>query len=239
MSIPGLQHWLNTPQGRYILDWEQAKLDDALADVFGFNALQLGLPERDFLRTNRIPLRQTLGSSGATHLRCDFTQLPIASQSVDLVVLPHVLEFYPDPHQILREVERILIPEGQLFILGFNPFSLWGLRQQFPSCPAGFPWNGKYLSILRLKDWLELLNFEMDRGAFGAYAPPCKTEKWLKRWQFMELAGDRWWGFAGSIYMIRAIKRVHGMRLILPNWRTQKLGAEALNPIARKEHLDG
>lgn len=238
MSIQGLETWLQTPQGRYVLDWEQAKLDEALADVFGFNALQLGMPERDFLRTNRIPMHATLGNAEGTGLRCDFTQLPIATQSVDLVVLPHVLEFYPEPHQILREVERILIPEGQLFILGFNPFSLWGLRQQLPPAPQGFPWEGQYLSILRLKDWLKLLNFELDRGAFGAYAPPCKTQKWLKRWSFMELAGDRWWGFAGSVYMVRAIKRVHGMRLIVPNWRTQKMKAKALNPIVRKEKHD-
>ncbi len=239
MSIPGLIQWQDTPQGRYILDWEQTKMDAAVADVFGFNALQLGLPQQDYLRSNRIPMRSILGNTPGTQLHCDFTQLPIASQSVDLVVLPHVLEFYPDPHQILREVERVLIPEGQLFILGFNPLSLWGLRQQLPGCPGDFPWNGQYLSILRLKDWLKLLNFELDRGAFGAYAPPCKTQKWLHRWRFMELAGDRWWGFAGSVYMIRAIKRVHGMRLITPNWRTRKLGAKALTTIARKENLDG
>ncbi|MGB4467048.1 MAG: class I SAM-dependent methyltransferase [Azovibrio sp.] len=238
MSIQGLEKWLQTPQGCYVLDWEQARLDEALADVFGFNALQLGMPERDFLRSNRIPMRMTLGDTAGTDLRCDFTQLPIAAQSIDLVVLPHVLEFYPDPHQILREVERILIPEGQLFILGFNPYSLWGLRRHLPPAPQGFPWNGRYLSVLRLKDWLTLLNFELDRGAFGAYAPPCKTAKWLKRWHFMELAGDRWWGFAGSIYMIRAIKRVHGMRLIIPNWRNQQVQvkAKALTPIARKEN---
>lgn len=241
MSIQGMATWLQTPQGRYVMDWEQAKLDEALADVFGFFALQLGMPERDFLRANRIPTRLILGDTPGAALRCDFTQLPIASQSVDLVVLPHVLEFYPEPHQILREVERILIPEGRLFILGFNPYSLWGLRRRLPPRPHGYPWNGQYLSVLRLKDWLTLLNFELDRGAFGAYAPPCRTQKWLRRWRFMELAGDRWWGFAGSVYMIRAIKRVHGMRLIVPNWRVSRLRAKAkaLTPIARKEKPHG
>ncbi|WP_303784533.1 class I SAM-dependent methyltransferase [Azovibrio restrictus] len=240
MSIQGVEKWLQTPQGRYVMDWEQARLDEALADVFGFFALQLGMPERDFLRANRIPTRLILGDTPGTDLCCDFAQLPIASQSVDLVVLPHVLEFYPDPHQILREVERILIPEGRLFILGFNPFSLWGLRRKLPPRPRGYPWDGHYLSILRLKDWLNLLNFELDRGAFGAYAPPCKTARWLRRWRFMELAGDRWWGFAGSVYMIRAIKRIHGMRLIVPNWRHPRLRAKtkALTPIARKEEPD-
>lgn len=239
MSIPGLESWLDTPQGRYVLDWEQARLDEAIANIFGFTALQLGFPERDFLHANRIALRQTLGSTPGVQVQCDFRCIPIASQSVDLVVMPHVLEFYPDPHQILREVERILIPEGQLFIVGFNPLSLWGARRHLPRCPDTFPWNGQYLSISRLRDWLKLLNFELDRGAFGAYAPPCQTEKWLNRWHFMELAGDRWWGFAGSVYMIRAIKKIYGMRLITPNWSTQKVQAKALTPVAHKENMDG
>ncbi|MDR1850173.1 MAG: class I SAM-dependent methyltransferase [Zoogloeaceae bacterium] len=230
-SAPGTplsqQEWLQTEQGRYVLEQEAARLAEAVADEFGFNALQLGLPERDLLASNRMPLRQILSDRENTpaHFRAEFTALPIASQSVDLVILPHVLEFRPEPHQILREVERILIPEGRLFIIGFNPFSLWGLRRRLPPVPRGFPWNGQYLSVLRLKDWLKLLGFEIDRGIFGLYVPPCKSAAWLKRWHFMEQAGDRWWGFAGGIYMIRAIKRVAGMRLILPSWRDQRLAA--------------
>lgn len=235
MSNSGFEAWLATPQGRYVLAWEAAKLDAAVADVFGFHALQIGMPGCDFLRANRIPMHATLAENGPADVRCAFTQLPIASQSVDLVVLPHVLEFHPEPHQILREVERILMPEGRLFILGFNPLSLWGLHRHLPWSGREFPWNGHYLSVLRLKDWLKLLNFEPDRGAFGAYAPPCQTEKWLRRWRFMELAGDRWWGFAGSVYMLRAIKRVPGLRLILPNWRDRRLALKALTPVARKE----
>jgi SAM-dependent methyltransferase len=237
--------WRQTPQGRYVLAWEQKRLDAALADVFGFNALQLGMPEQDFLRANRIALRQTIAQpadrpyDAHPHLLADFTQLPIASQSVDLLLLPHVLEFHSEPHQILREVERILRPEGRLFILGFNPLSLWGLTRRLPGRMRGQPRNGQYLSVLRLRDWLKLLDFEVDRGAFGVYVPPCKSERWLRRWHFMELAGDRWWGFAGSVYMLRAIKRVAGMRLILPAWdKGQKLATKALTPAAHRTHKD-
>jgi SAM-dependent methyltransferase len=56
--------------------------------------------------------------------------------------MAHALEFHDDPHQILREVERVLIPEGELIITGFNPISIWGLRQRLPNCPGDFPWNG-------------------------------------------------------------------------------------------------
>lgn len=237
MSIPGLEDWLDTPQGRYVTGWEQEKLDNAVVDVFGYNALQLGLPECDFLRANRIPLRQKAGESGAVDVLCDLTALPFASHSIDLVVLPHVLEFHSDPHQILREVERILIPEGQVMILGFNPLSLWGAHQRLAANRDRFPWNGDYLSVLRLKDWLGLLGFEVDRGAFGCYRPPYQHEKWLHRWRFMELAGDRWWGFYGGVYLVRAVKRVHGMRIIGPSWKKSPIAAKALRPVAQKLSL--
>lgn len=234
LSIPGLEEWLASPQGRYVMRWEQERLDEAVADIFGFNALQLGLPECDFLSANRIPLRQKAGESGAVDILCDLVALPFASHSTDLVVLPHVLEFHADPHQILREVERILIPEGQVITIGFNPISLWGARRQFGKGRNGFPWNGNYLSLPRLKDWLKLLGFEVDRGAFGCYAPPCRQDKWLRRWRFIERAGDRW-GFGGGIYILRAIKRVHGMRLIAPAWKSKAVRGKALRPVAQKE----
>ncbi|GHU14135.1 methyltransferase type 11 [Betaproteobacteria bacterium] len=248
--LPSAIAWRQTPLGQYVLAWEQEKLDMALADVFGYNALQLGMPEQNFLRANRIALRQTIALPADTlddvhnnnhppHLFAEFSQLPIASQSVDLLLLPHVLEFHPEPHQILREAHRILRPEGRLFILGFNPLSLWGLTRSLPGRVRGQPKNGQYLSVLRLRDWLKLLNFEVDRGAFGIYVPPCKSETWLRRWHFMELAGDRWWGFTGSVYMLRAIKRVAGMRLILPAWDTgKKLAAKAFTPATNRTHKE-
>lgn len=234
MSIPGLDAWLNSAQGRYILDWEQSQLDLAVADIFGFNALQLGMPQYDFLRANRIPLRQKLGECGAVDVLCELAALPLASHSTDLIVLPHALEFSDDPHQILREVERVLIPEGQVIIIGFNPFSLWGAKQRL-NRSGEFPWHGNYLSMLRLKDWLKLLGFEVDRGTLGCYAPPFEQQKWLKRCHLIETAGQRWWRFSGGVYVLRAIKRTHAMRLITPNWRKEPVRGKALRPVAHKE----
>lgn len=242
MSIPGLDSWLLSPPGRYVLDWECARIDATVADVFGYNALQLGLPQFDLLAQNRIPFRQRIGvpgSRGSVDASCDLRQLPIAANSIDLVVLPHVLEFYEEPHQILREVERVLIPEGQVVITGFNPFSLWGARRYLPPRSTAFPWQGQYLSLRRIKDWLQLLGFEVERGSFGCYAPPCNTAAWLQRWHFVEGAGSRGWPFAGGVYLVRAIKRVHGMRLILPAWRNGKSRAKALSPVAQKENPHG
>ena len=234
MSMTEIDDWLTTPQGRYVMSWEQDKIDAVVDDLFGYNALQLGLPQYRLLAHNRIPLRQIAGESGEVDVRCDLRELPFAANSIDLVVMPHVLEFHEDPHQILREVERILIPDGQLVITGFNPISLWGLRRKLPGNPDAFPLNGNYISVLRLKDWLHLLNFEVDRGNFGCYAPPCHDERWLKRWHFMESAGDRWWSFAGGVYLLRAIKRIRGMRLIMPSWTATKSKANALKPAIHK-----
>lgn len=235
MSIPGLEHWLASPQGRYVIDWEQACLDETVADIFGFNALQLGLPQCDFLRSNRIALRQKAGSCGQVDTLCDFAALPFASNSIDLVILPHILEFSEDPHQILREVERILIPEGQLIILGFNPLSLWGVRKLMKRADE-FPWSGNYLSHLRLKDWLKLLGFDIDNTAYGCYLPPVDQQKWLNRWHFIEHAGRRWWNISGGVYMLRAVKRTHAMRLITPKWKNKPAAAKALRPVTHKEH---
>lgn len=94
---------------------------------------QLGLPEIDLLAHNRIPLRQVAGETGKVDVVCDLRELPFAANSIDLAVLPQRHEFHDNPHQILREVERILIPDGQLVITGFNPLSLWGLRRQMPN----------------------------------------------------------------------------------------------------------
>ena len=236
MSNPGLNEWLDTPLGRYMLAWEQAKCDQAVADVFGFNAVQLGLGNVDLLRVNRIPFRFRCDvSTGPLLVRADAHQLPFASASVDLVVLPHVLEFSPYPHQVLREVERILVPEGQVIITGFNPLSLWGVRKRLASPMAPSPWTGEYFSIRRLKDWLKLLGFEIQGGNFGCYAPPMASA--LQGWQWMDKAGDRWWPIFGGTYLLQAVKRVHGMRLIMPRWRDRLARAKALAPAVQKTDI--
>ncbi|MBI3140913.1 MAG: class I SAM-dependent methyltransferase [Rhodocyclales bacterium] len=234
MSIPGFDEWLATPQGRYVLEWEQARFDQLVADIFGFNAVQIGLPQCDFLRANRMPLRCTCDTAGPARVVSDPHHLPFAGNSVDLVVLPHVLEFSATPHQVLREVERVLVPEGQVVIAGFNPFSLWGIKRRLAGSAAAYPWRGQYLSVRRLRDWLTLLSFETQAGCFGRYIPAVSQEKWLRRWRFLELAGDRWWPIAGAVYILQGIKRQHGLRLLTPVWHDRKARAKALLPAIQK-----
>jgi SAM-dependent methyltransferase len=236
MSIQGFAEWLETPQGRYVLDWEQAKHDQLVADIFGFNAVQLGWPGLDYLRANRMPFRfRCDDGNGLVQARGDLHRLPLAGNSVDLVVLPHVLEFDANPHQILREVERVLVPEGSVVVTGFNPYSLWGAKRSLARRAQLPPFGGSYISVPRLKDWFALLGLEPHAGAFGCYAPAVTQEKWLRRFRFLDAAGDRWWPIGGAVYIIQAIKRQVGMRLITPVWNDRKARAKAaLLPVAQR-----
>ena len=225
--------WHATPLGQYLVAREQDYFDRAVADVFGYNAFQLGLVENDLLRASRIALRVRIDVAGAVQIRADFRDLPIASNSADLVLLPHVLDFSEHPHQILREVARVLLPEAHVLISCFNPWSLWGFRRMFNS-RSQYPWRGRFINLPRLKDWLSLLDFEIVAGQMSCYAPPCTQQKWLNRFGFMEKAGDRWWPMAGGVYFLHAVKRVHGMRLIMPNWREQLMPKKNLAAVPKK-----
>jgi len=211
-----LNEWLCTPQGQYLLAREQEYFDHSVTDIFGYNALQLGLPQQEFLRNSRMPLRFTAAKEEAQVLM-ELEELPFESGSIDLALLPHILEFHKNPHQILREVERCLRSEGHVIISGFNPRSLWGLRRVFRS-KKGYPWCGDFITLSRLKDWLALLGFEVVGGSFACYAPPMISPKWLERCHFMEPSGERWWTVCGGIYYLQAVKRVPGMRIIKPQW---------------------
>ncbi|MBC7994806.1 MAG: methyltransferase domain-containing protein [Rhizobacter sp.] len=265
-GIIGLAPWLKTPPGRYLLAWEQAQLDRCVVDVFGFHALQLGLPELDALRANRMPHRwlavdhqparrvesgTALEVPPATEpaapraivLQCDFDALPFDSNSLDLVVLPHSLELARDPHQALREVERVLMPEGRVVIIGFNPGSLWALRQRLGRMVRGMglragqplfmPSEGEFIGYWRLRDWLRLLSLEVEEGRFGCYRPPLSSQPWLERFGWMERTGDRWWPVLGAVYMLVAVKRVRGMRLV-GLVRRQRLTAKAAPAVASR-----
>lgn len=255
-----MARWLQSPPGRYLLGWEQAELDRVVTDLFGFHALQLGLPELAGLRANRMPHRWLASDSlraaqavpppvaddalstllpldAGRSLHCDFDALPFPSQSLDLVLLPHTLELARDAHDTLREVERVLVPEGRVVIVGFNPASLWALRQHAGhwrqrlggTRPLYLPSAGEFLGFRRVRDWLRLLGFEVERGRFGCWRPPLGSEAGLARFAWMEAAGARGWPVFGAVYLVEAVKRVRGMRLV-GLARRQSVGKRAAAP---------
>ena len=220
-----LEEWLDTPQGRYVAAWEKAQFSGMVANAFGYHAIQIGLPHWDLLQANRIPFKARVAIEAdqtgiPPMVIAEPENLPFDTQSIDLVVLPHGLECASNPHQVLREIERVLVPEGRVVISGFNPWSLWGARERLPALDPLVPVPAPLqVSLPRLKDWFKLLSFELDRGRFGCYAPPSFTDAWLARWAFMEKAGDRWWPICGAVYMVSAVKRVAGARLVGPSWK--------------------
>ncbi|MFP5410063.1 MAG: class I SAM-dependent methyltransferase [Gammaproteobacteria bacterium] len=228
--------WFESPLGQHLLFREQRYFDNAVSDVFGFNAVQVGLPQIDFLRNSRIPLRTACAVEQTAGVRADPMFLPFESQSLDLLLLPHVLEFSANPHQVLREAERVLRPEGRLVLSGFNPRSLWGLTRMLQGGERGYPWNGNFLNVSRVKDWMVLLGLEVAAGSMCCYRPPINRETWLRRLRFMEPAGDRWWAMGGGVYFLQAVKRVHGMRVILPEWKTP-VAQRLLSPAAKVVNL--
>jgi SAM-dependent methyltransferase len=224
-----LADWFATPLGRYLLAREQAYFDQTVADIFGFHALQIGLPDAPFLAQSRIPSRWTLDYDPPADIIADPHGLPFGENAVDLIVMPHALEFTDDPHLMLREAYRVIRPEGQIVIAGFNPFSLYGAKRYFGRAQTP-PWNGSFIGLYRVKDWLTLLGFDVVGGRLDAYAPPFANEKWLHRFGFFEPTGDRWWPIAGGVYYLRATKRVIGMRVITPAWQRRERRNKALAP---------
>jgi SAM-dependent methyltransferase len=255
-----MQKWFETPPGQYLLAWERAEFGRAVSDIFGYHALQLGLPGLDALQANRMPHKwlavpalppapasapvdgaPARDAIRAASLVADFAALPFEANSLDLVVLPHSLELNADPHATLREVERVLVPEGKVVVCCFNPTSLWGLRQRRAHLyrRLGFgelflPDAGDFIGYWRLRDWLRLLSFEVEAGSFGCYRPALRTEKWLNRYEWMDSTGDRWWPILGAAYFLVAVKRVRGAKLIGPAWRTPPAIATAPVPMANR-----
>ncbi len=225
-----LRRWYRTALGQNLQQTEQDLLNQVLPNLFGYHLLQLGRPmEEDLLCTSRIPHRMVMedappllrrGREEAFLGRSD--QLPIATDSLDVILLPHTLEYVGRPHEVLREAERTLIPEGHLVILGFNPWSLFGLRRLFSGWRDLSPWCGHFYSTLRLKDWLALLGFDTVLVRPYFFRPPLQNDGIMRRLSVLERAGGRFWPLLGGGYLLVAKKRVATLTPIKPRWRSSR-----------------
>ena len=242
ISRAHLHHWLNVPAGQMLLDFELDLLDQSLADLFGYHIVQIGrLGNADLLSQSRIlhqlvvelegdprlaPPVSEVGASRRTVLRAAATDLPIESDSVDVLVLPHLLEFEVDAQAALREGMRVVMPEGYVVISGFNPWSWFGLWRKARRCPWQRPWRGELVSANRLKDWLGVLGFDL-LGVRGCYfGPPISNVRVLRA--LGRLRGDllcRHALMAGS-YVAVARKRVTRLTPIRAPWRPRRRLAE-------------
>jgi len=170
------------------------------------------------------------GRPAAIRSRTD--SLAIASDSVDAVVLPHTLEYEPEPHEILREVGRILSAEGHLIVLGFRPLSSWGLRHLFAK--DGFPPGlERMIGEGRLRDWLKLLGFEIVDARRYLFTLPLGSSAPSSH-SFFERAGQHVWPLFAGGYLMKARKRVYTLTPVRPRWRLRpKVVGGLIEPTTR------
>ena len=239
-----LRRWYASSLGQHLQQSEQDLLDQVLPNLFGYHLLQLGRPmEAELLDTSRIPHRMVMEDVPplvkVEKEECFLghsDQLPIASDSLDVILLPHTLEYVERPHEVLREAERTLIPEGHLLILGFNPWSLLGLRRLFTGWRNLSPWCGHFYSTLRLRDWLALLGFDTVLVRHYFFRPPLQNDGIMRRLSVLDRAGARFWPLFGGGYMLVARKRVATLTPIKPRWRSHRslVSVGSVEPTARR-----
>ena len=220
---------------------EQVCLERMLGDTFGYYLLQVGgstgfaeaiqascIRQRILVPDQAVPHTlgpQVVSSSGV---------LPIAADSVDAVLLPHTLEFAEDARQVLRETERVLIPEGRLVVLGFNALSLWGAWSLLRRWRGRMPWCGSFLTPFRVGDWLSLLGFDIEMQEMMMFRPPWPRALLLQL-SFLDSIGRRFWPLLGGVYAIRAVKRVSTLTPLRPSWNSRRpvLAGGTVEPTVR------
>lgn len=235
--------WYETRAGQHFLAAEKALLDGALANLFGYHLLQLGSPAAiDLVAVSRIRHQIRMDASLRPHggnllagLHAEAEAIPIRTDSIDLVLLPHTLDLSDDPHTVLREVDRVLVPEGHVVLLGFNPWSAWGLsyyclrrwRRELPQL--------KLQSAHRTVDWLRLLGFDILHCQPFYFRPLLGHEGMMDKLAWMETLGRRCWPLLASGYQIVARKQVTTMTAIRPTKRQRRrfIPKEAVEPARR------
>lgn len=191
--------WLDTPSGRHLYEAERRVCKGDACKTLGYRAMQLGCsPEHSLLGEQAHEHKFILAPSpgGAAVCVVEFHQLPLPSKTLDTVILHHALDFSTHPHLVLNEAARVVDDGGYLIIVGFNPFSLFGLTKWLGGLLTGQPvWRHNSLRRARLVDWLHLIGFEtvavntrqwQRRNAEGG-SILARAVCWL-RWQIMSRA---------------------------------------------------
>lgn len=237
-----LSSWFNSPLGKAVYTAEHEQLEDILPGLFGYHILQYGCSgQSNYLTSSRITNKTVLFldsaelNTGLTAVHTSAEELPIAADSIDVIVLPHILEYSKDVHKLLREMERVLIADGHVVIIGINPISLWGIWHLFLCWWGEMPWSGRLISIPRIKDWLSLLDFDVEKTNFFFFSPPFRNPNILQKFMPLERLGRNCWPILGGLYAVVAKKRVVPLNPIKMQWRAKRnmIGSGAIEPTAR------
>ena len=228
-----LRDWYGQLPGRLLLDKENEVLQNILPTLFGYHLLKIGVTDdSSCLQASRILHCMVMDRDNTMHVPTDgdvkkglqgsADALPFSADSLDVVVLNHTLEFSSNPHQVLREVDRSLISDGHVVVLGFNPNSIWLLWRLLLGWQSKPPWCGRFIRPARLRDWLQLLGFDIIDTQFYFYRPPLSNEKMLSRLGFIERIGQHAWTSFSGAYIMVARKRVATITPLKPRWRLRR-----------------
>lgn len=219
-----LRNWFSSTLGEQLLETECSILDQLLPGLFGYELLQLSVIEQKLYESSPVGHRFRMGFCCGDNSPCigNLTELPFPSDSLDILLLHHVLDICEVPQHVLREASRVSIAAGYLLIVGFNPLSIWGLWNMVKMWEKKPPWNSNFIRPGRLMDWLNLLDFKIDRAIFGFFRPPSAILGGVHMPDFSRgLSRNINWPL-GAAYVILARKQVGGMTPIRPVWRSQK-----------------
>lgn len=212
--------WWQTPLAKSVLRQEKSVLQSLSSHFYGNYQFQLGIDQRLLPDVPRNKMQKVLAKAG--DIEGCYKALPLKCHSLDTVLLVHVLEFSTDPHQVLREVERVLVADGTLVLCCFNPWSLLGLRR-LVSWQDKPPWHGHFFNLTRIQDWLALLNFDVVATERLMFQPALTSEHWLARFKPMNRWGKRFWPLFSGVTILVATKRTIPISPITMNWRTKQL----------------
>lgn len=228
-----LTQWYASSLGQSIAERLEIELENLLGDVFGYQGLQVGnlVPGMHLLSgagLQRHLMLDALGSEADIH--ADVLALPVASETMKAVAFFHTLDFCSNPHQALREADRVLTDDGQLIIIGFNPFSAFGARHALTGWRRREPWNGCFYARHRVSDWLSVLDYRVLDSSAMFIRPPINSERVLRRLSKLE-GLQRWLGGIGGLYVMRARKQTLPMTMAR-QWRGPR-PANAASSFAR------
>lgn len=233
-------NWWQTPAGSVLLEQENRLLSRHISGVFGYHLLCLG--ELDFAQglsdvpiSHRLHAGLQVGHLGNHQVLTQVSELAFSHDSVDAVLLPHVLEFHDDPHAVLREIERVIRPDGHVFVYGFNPISCYGLCGLMPGLRKRYPWHGRFYHPLRVRDWLQLLGFDILGTHYAGLRPPLQRSGLEAVLQQIDRLDETILSVLGGVYLIHARKLSVRPTTLKPSWKTHKprVYGGAVEPSAR------
>ncbi len=223
--------WFQSAQGEAVFNAEKAIVDPILSRLFGYHILQIGCNEEfSLIKDSPVGHKILFAPSwrpGSTYPVANNEELPLATDSIDVVVIHHALDFTEDSHRLLREATRVLRPGGHMLILGFNPLSPWGLWKLFKR-RTHIPWRARFLSKRRLSDWLQLLNLHIDAIHHGLHFLPMNFGRILRHANRMEKFGSRVGSPLGGAYVFVCVKQVVTITPIMPRWRPLRTRAAVI-----------